>query len=82
MKPTHPIDRVGPAPDGLRTAGVILTAADIAELQAIYRRKYREDLSDDEAWELGNRLIRVFAVLTRDPAVRTPSHLPSTGVQL
>ena len=60
-----------------------LTQKAIDDLKAIYRRKYGADLSDDEAWEMGNRLLRVFAVLTRLPApqrgvdrVRTASTRP------
>lgn len=45
-----------------------LTQKAIDELKAIYRRKYGEDLPDDKAWEMGNRLLRLFAVLTRAPA--------------
>lgn len=61
-----------------------LTQNAIDDLKAIYRRKYGEDLSDDEAWEMGNRLLRLFAVLTRAPkpkqdeqAVLTASRLGS-----
>ncbi len=59
-----------------------LTQKAIDELKAIYRKKYGEDLPNDEAWAMGNRLVRLFAILTRPPAkredteeVRTPSHL-------
>ena len=45
--------------------GPILTQEDIEELKGLYWRKYGEDLSDEEAWELGNRLLRLFDVLTR-----------------
>lgn len=60
-----------------------LTQEAIDDLKAIYRRKHGADLPDDEAWEMGNRLLRVFAVLTRLPApkrdadrVRTASIRP------
>ena len=59
-----------------------LTQKAIDELKAIYRRKYGEELPDTEAWAMGHRLVRLFAILTRPPAppetddgVRTPSHL-------
>jgi hypothetical protein len=45
-----------------------LTQKSIDELKAIYRRKYGEDLPNDEAWAMGHRLIRVFAFLTETPA--------------
>ena len=58
----------------------------IDELKAIYRRKYGEDLPDDEALAMGHRLVRLFSILTRPPAetdlseeVRTPSHLTEPG---
>lgn len=47
---------------------MLLTQEAIDELKAIYRKHYGEDLPDDEAQEMGNRLLRVFAVLTRGPA--------------
>jgi hypothetical protein len=37
----------------------------IEELKAIYRKEYGRDLSDEAAWEMGHRLLRIFAVLTR-----------------
>jgi hypothetical protein len=45
-----------------------LTQKAIDDLKAIHRRKTGQELSDDDAWEMGNRLIRLFAVLTREPA--------------
>ena len=45
----------------------MLTQKDIDELRAIYRKKYGKDLSNDDAWEMGNRLLRLFAVLTSLP---------------
>lgn len=41
----------------------------IDELKEIYRQEYGEELSDEEAWEMGNRLLRLFMILTtpRDP---------------
>jgi hypothetical protein len=39
----------------------------IEELKAIHRREFNRDLTDDEAWEMGNRLLRIFAVLMRVP---------------
>ncbi len=37
----------------------------IEELKEIHKKHYGKDLSEDEAWEMGNRLLRVFDVLTR-----------------
>lgn len=59
----------------------MLSPKAIEELKAIYKRHYGEDLSDDEAWEMENRLIRIFAILAREPRRSvTPekgSHVPS-----
>lgn len=44
-----------------------LTEKAIDELKEIYRRKTGEELSDEEAWEMGNRLVRLFAILARPP---------------
>ena len=35
----------------------------IEELRTIYRRHYKEDISFDGAWEMGNRLLRLFKIL-------------------
>lgn len=51
-------------------AGGVLPQKAIDDLKTIYRRKCGSDLSDHDAREMGNRLLRVFAVLTRDPADR------------
>jgi hypothetical protein len=39
----------------------------IEDLKAIYRKHYGRDLPDEEAWEMGHRLLRIFTVLTRMP---------------
>jgi len=44
-----------------------LTREAIEELKAIYREEFGEELSDDEAWEMGHRLVRLYTVLTRPP---------------
>jgi hypothetical protein len=51
-------------------AGTILPQKAIDDLKAIYRRKCGSDLSDHDAREMSNRLLRVFAVLTREPTDR------------
>ena len=64
-----------------------LTQKAIDELKAIHRQKTGESLSDDEAWAMGHRLLRILAILTRPPAetprddVRTASRLtdPRSG---
>lgn len=38
---------------------------DIDELSAIYFRRYGERLTNEEAWEMGNRLVRLFRILIR-----------------
>ncbi len=49
----------------------------IENLKVIYRNDYGEDLTDEEAWEMGNRLLRLFAVLMRLPA--KPSETDEKG---
>lgn len=44
-----------------------LTQRDIDDLRRIYARETGEELSDDEAWEMGNRLLRFYAVVLRRP---------------
>jgi hypothetical protein len=44
-----------------------LTRQSIEELKAIHKERFREELSDDEAWEMGRRLLRLFAVLMEIP---------------
>lgn len=46
---------------------MLLTRRDIEELKAIHKRRFGVELSDDEAWEMGRRLMRLFAVLLRAP---------------
>lgn len=45
-----------------------LNQSDIEELKQIYREEFGEELSDDEVWEMGTRLFRLFYILF------TPSH--------
>jgi len=45
----------------------MLTPNDIAELQQIYFAETGEKLTTDEAWEIANRLFRLFDILTREP---------------
>jgi hypothetical protein len=42
-----------------------LTQRDINELRAIYARETGTQLSNDEAWAMGYRLLQVFDVLLR-----------------
>jgi hypothetical protein len=44
-----------------------LNRSDIDELKTIYQERFNEELSDDEAWEMGRRLMRLFTVLLRKP---------------
>jgi hypothetical protein len=55
------------------SVGGLISQKAIDELKAIYRRKYGANLSDREAREMGDRLLRVFAVLTRVDAQPGPS---------
>lgn len=50
-----------------------LSQKDIDELKAIYRKNYGSDLTDDQAWEMGHRLLRVYSVLFRLPPSKIPS---------
>ena len=54
-------------PEPPRDYGTLLKQADIDELKVIYRKKYGKEISDEKAWEMGNRLMRLFAVLLRLP---------------
>jgi len=51
-----------------------LTRQAIDELKEIYQSEFAVDLPDDEAWALGHRLLRLFAVLTRSTVAG--SHAP------
>lgn len=44
-----------------------LTHQDIDELRRIHARETGQELSDDEAWEMGYRLLAVFDILLRSP---------------
>jgi hypothetical protein len=51
----------------------MLTTNDITELQHIYFEETGERISMDEAWEMANRLFRLFDILTRVPEEPRPS---------
>lgn len=44
-----------------------LTQQDIEELKQIHQKNFGETLSDDEAWEIANRLLRFFDFLLSSP---------------
>jgi hypothetical protein len=44
-----------------------LTQEAIDELKSIDKRKTGEELSNEAAWEMGNRLIRIYSALTSQP---------------
>ena len=48
----------------------------IRELQAIYRAEFREELTTDEALEMGNRLLDLFSLLLRPLPRCTPDEHP------
>jgi len=51
-----------------RQNGVVpLTRDAIEELKALHRRETGESLTDDQAWAMGRRLLRVYAWLLRPP---------------
>ena len=43
-----------------------LTQKDIDELKAIHRRKTGEELTNDEAWEMGMSLMKFFTTLYKN----------------
>jgi hypothetical protein len=53
-----------------------LTQSAIDELKEIYKKEYGKELSNDEAWEMGHRLLRLFAVLIRKPPDHQDKHRP------
>jgi hypothetical protein len=79
--PSRPRARVGIC--RYNEADMPLSKQAINELKAIYRDEFGADLSDDAAWAMGHRLVRLYTVLTRPPAaesrgfdeVRSQSHL-------
>jgi len=42
---------------------MLLTQEALNEFKAIYQRQFGEEISDDQAREMGSRLLRVFRVL-------------------
>ena len=57
-----------------------LTQEAIDEFKAIYKSEFKEQISDDEAREMGTRLLRVFRVLL-DVSYEPPKkELPENGI--
>lgn len=42
-----------------------LIQKDIDELKEIYFQEFKENISDDEAWEIGRNLIQLFSIIAR-----------------
>jgi hypothetical protein len=42
---------------------MLLTQKDIDELKEIYRHEFGRELADDKAWEMGERLLRLYGIL-------------------
>ena len=60
-----------------------LSRGDIDELKTIYQERFNQELSDDEAWEMGRRLMRLFTVLlSKPPSWQVGSSMSSNPVQL
>ena len=64
---------------------MLLTQEALNEFKAIYQRQFGEEISDDQAREMGSRLLRVFRVLLdmsdqasadESPKDRQPNDLP------
>ncbi len=51
----------------------MLSQEAIDELKAIHKEEFGEDLTDDEAREMGNRLLRVFSLLASTPKPTDPN---------
>lgn len=49
-----------------------LTQKDIDELKEIYKAQFHEELSNDDAWEMGIRLINFFLLLLGDKTIAPP----------
>jgi len=49
----------------------MLTKDDIAELRQIYLEETGEDISMDEAWEMGRRLLRFAELMLKIPKSST-----------
>jgi hypothetical protein len=49
------------------STSMLLTRHDIDELKAIHKERFGVELPDEEAWEMGRRLMRLFTVLFRAP---------------
>jgi hypothetical protein len=64
-------------------SSIPITEKALREFKAIYRRKFGEELTDDQATEMAGRVLRLFEVLTRIRArtsqVRTASRLTDRG---
>jgi hypothetical protein len=43
----------------------MLEQKDLDELKALYKKEFGEDISDDEAFEMGLRLLSLFSVIAR-----------------
>lgn len=57
-----------------------LSSAAIEELKAIYRDEFGEVLSDDAALAIGERLLRIYGMLTRPRAKSADPVRASTRV--
>jgi|CXWL01.1.fsa_nt_gi hypothetical protein len=49
-----------------------LSQKDIDELRAIHKKQYGEDIPNDEAWEMGIRLLNLFRLLLTERKKHTP----------
>ena len=49
-----------------------ITQNDIDKLKVIYKNQYGKDLSNDEAWEMGIRLVNLFRLLLGDEPPKDP----------
>lgn len=54
----------------------------IDELKAIHQGETGESLSEDEAWAMGHRLLRLFAILVRPQALQEGAEEVRTASRL
>lgn len=55
----------------------MLTQQALDELKQIHKKESGEDLTDDEAWAMGERLLRLLDVVTRPPGSKSSLDLPT-----
>lgn len=82
-QPLYSAPKLSCEDEGMAGSSIPITEKALREFKAIYRRKFGEELTDDQATEMAGRVLRLFEVLTRIRArtsqVRTASRLTDRG---